>query len=408
LAFALEQAHNRGLELHTWFNTFPAWRGAEPPPHTIPEQIYNAHPEWIVCDSAGKRMLLSEHYVSLSPGIPEARDYIHQVAMDIVTNYDIDGFHFDYIRYPEGADKLGYSQDPVSVRLFNTPDGNPKNLDWEDWQRENINQFVRQFYDEATSLKPWLKISAAVIGKYDYSSWNGYHIVFQDAKKWIDQKTMDFIVPMIYWQTNHPTAPYGTIVKNWFKLKHDRYIFPGMMINSLGSENWSLEEVVHQAAINRDGGNGMVFFSYSGLEKAKSQLKGDGFRYRANLPPMSWKDDQPPMDPQNLRVNILSTGNVLLIWSPPDSSIEPIDTHHYNIFRSEKRLVDFMNAENLIYITAKPDTFYVDTTIKPGRTYQYIVTALDRVNNESPPSNQVSVMIPQLALADGVAMKNSE
>lgn len=408
LAFAVEQAHARGLELHAWFNTFPAWRGTSPPPHTIPEHVYNAHPEWIVCDSSGKPMPLSEHYVSLSPGIPEAREYIQQVAMDIVTHYDIDGFHFDYIRYPESADRLGYSQDPVSIRLFNSPDGNPKNLNWADWQRENINQFVRQFYDEATALKPWLKISAAVIGKYDYSSWNGYHIVFQDAKQWIDEKKMDFIAPMIYWQTNHATAPYGTIVKNWFHLKHDRYIFPGMMINNLGTENWTRDEVVRQVAINREGGNGMVFFSYGGLEKAKAQLKGDGFRAYANLPPMSWKDDKPPMDPRNLRANVLSTGHVLLIWSPPDSSVETADLCHYNIFRSEKKLVDFMNAENLIYITAKPDTFFVDTTIQPGKTYRYIVTALDRVNNESPPSNQVSVLIPQLAVTDATKNSTSE
>jgi uncharacterized lipoprotein YddW (UPF0748 family) len=115
LAFALEQAHQRGLELHAWFNTFPAWRGTEPPPRTNPENVFGAHPEWIVCDKNGKPMPLNSNYVSLSPGIPEVRDYIHQVAMDIVKNYDIDGFHFDYIRYPEGADKLGYSQDPVSL-----------------------------------------------------------------------------------------------------------------------------------------------------------------------------------------------------------------------------------------------------------------------------------------------------
>ena len=402
LEFALAQAHNRGMELHAWFNTFPIWRGAEPPPRTTPEHAYNAHPEWIVCDSSGKPMPLSAHYVSLSPGIPEAREFIHKVAMDIVSNYDIDGFHFDYIRYPEGADKLGYSQDPVSIRLFNTPDGNPDNLSWGDWQRENINKFVRRFYDEATALKPWLKISAAVIGKYDYSDWNGYHIVFQDAKKWIDEKKMDFIAPMIYWQTNHPEAPYGEIVKNWFRLKRDRYIFPGMMINSLGAENWAVQEVSRQVTINRNGGNGMVFFSFGGLEKARSQLKENGFRLLANMPPMSWKDDKPPMDPRNLRAKILSSGHVLLAWSPPDSSIEPTDLRQYNIFRSEKRVVDFMNAENLVHITAKPDTFFVDTSITPGKTYQYIVTALDRANNESPPSNQVSVRTPQFVMADSL------
>ena len=408
LDFAIEQAHQMGLELHVWFNTFTAWKGTVPPPHTNPEHVYNAHPEWIVCDKSGKQMLLSGHYVFLSPGIPEARNYVHQVAMDIVENYDIDGFHFDYIRYPEGSNKLGYSKDAISLHLFNSPEGNPNNLSWEDWQRENVNQFVRKFYDEATALKPWLKISAAVIGKYDYSNWNGYHIVFQDARKWITEGKMDFIMPMVYWQTDHPTAPYEPTVRDWFDFIHERYIFPGMMINRLGTEKWPIKEIIGQVAVNRDDGNGMVFFSYKGLEKANRQLKAGGFRYLANMPPMSWKDDNPPMDPQNLRAHVLSSGKVLLIWSPPDSIVEQGDVQHYNIFRSEKSPVDFLNAENLIHITAKSDTFYVDQSIKWGHTYHYVVTALDRVNNESPPSNQVSVMVPQYVLIDNLEFINSE
>ena len=408
LAFAIEQAQLNGLELHVWFNTFTAWRGTEPPPHTNPEQIYNAHPEWIVCDKNGKRMPLSSHYVFLSPGIPEVREYVHQVAMEIVKNYDIDGFHFDYIRYPEGSNNFGFSQDTISMRLFNSPEGNPDNLSWEDWQRENINQFVRKFYDEATALKPWLKISAAVIGKYDYSSWNGYHVVFQDARQWITEGKMDFIMPMIYWQTDHPTAPYGPTVRNWFDFIHERYIFPGMMIDRLGSAKWPIKEIIDQVTINRNGGNGMVFFSYRGLNKANSHLKKGGFRYLANLPPMSWKDDKPPMDPQDLRAHVLSSGNVLLIWSPADSSIETGDVRRYNIFRSENSPVDFLNAKNLIHITAKADTFYVDKSITLGHTYHYVVTALDRVNNESPPSNEVTVMIPQFVLVDSLGIINSE
>ena len=408
LAFAIEQAHNRGLELHVWFNTFTAWQGTELPPHTNPEQLYNAHPEWIVCDKDGKPMSLSSHYVFLSPGIPEARDYVHQVATEIVKNYDIDGFHFDYIRYPEGSNKLGYSQDPVSLRLFNSLDGNPNHLTWEDWQRENINQFVRKFYDEATALKPWLKISAAVIGKYDYSSWNGYHVVFQDARQWLTEGKMDFIAPMVYWQTDHPTAPYEPTVRNWFDSIHERYIFPGMMVNSVGTEKYPITELIDQIAINRAGTNGMVFFSYRGLKKAKIQLKINGFKFLANLPPMSWKDDKPPMDPGNLRTHVLSSGNVLLIWSPPDSIVEKGDVQRYNIFRSERSPVDFLNAQNLIHITAKCDTFFVDKSIQNEYTYYYVVTALDRVNNESPPSNQVKVIIPQYVSLDSLKVINSE
>ncbi|MDZ7265252.1 MAG: family 10 glycosylhydrolase [candidate division KSB1 bacterium] len=400
LAFAVELAHELGLELHAWFNTFPAWRGHEPPPHTTPEHVYHRHPEWLVCDKNGQPMPLGDHYVSLSPGIPEVRDYLQQVALDIVTRYDIDGIHFDYIRYPESADKLGYSQDPISLFLFNSEQGNPQNLSWENWQRENINQFVRQFYDRATAAKPWLKISAAVIGKYDQSDWNGYHAVFQDARRWLSEGKMDFIVPMIYWPTNHPTAPYGKIVDDWFNWPHERFIFPGMMVNSLGSEQWPTDELFNQVAINRRNGNGMVFFSYSGLEKA-SQLVSQkkGFVFLANLPPMTWKDDVPPMDPQHLRAEILNSGQIILRWSPPLPKLEPSDVFHYNIFRSEKSPVDFLDAENLIHVTAKPDTFYIDASAKPGRTYHYVVTALDRVGNESPPSNQAAVALPVLAVA---------
>ena len=396
LAFAIEQAHDRGLELHAWINTFPVWKGKTPPPHTNPEHVYHAHPEWMICDKNQKRMKLSSHYVNLSPGIPEVREYVHNIAIDIIKNYDVDGLHFDYIRYPERANQLGYSQDPVSLSLFNSIEGNPDDLNWAEWQRENINQFVRKFYDDATGLKPWIKISAAVLGKYDYSKWNGFHIVYQDGYKWLSERKIDFIVPMIYWQTDHNTAPFGQIVKNWHNnLLYKRYIFPGMSINKLGSSAWPVDQVEQQVAITRETGNGMVFFSYTGLEKAKNQLQYRGFKYLANLPPMNWKDETPPMDPRNLKARIYNSSQVVLVWSAPDSSMDPIDIQRYNVFRSDYTPVDFSDAQNLIHITHRADTFFIDKTAKPGITYYYVVTALDRVNNESPPSNEVCVSMPR-------------
>jgi len=400
LAFAIQQAHQRGLELHVWFNTFTAWRGMAPPPRTVPSHVYNAHPEWIVCDANGTPMSLNSGYLFLSPGIPGVRHYVHQVAMDIVENYDIDGIHFDYIRYPEGANRKGYSRDPISLQQFASPSGNPNQLSWDDWQRENINQFLRQFYRAATGRKPWLKISAAVIGTYDSNEWNGYHVVYQDARQWLSEGIIDFIVPMVYWPTNHPSTPYRQTVQFWFDMIHDRYIFPGMMINRLGEKDWPMSELVNQIAINRSGTNGMVFFSFQGLAKIPDNIEMKAFDFLANMPPMPWKDDKPAMDPRNLRAHLLSSGKVLLIWSHPDSSIEPRDVARYNVFRSEFSPVNFMNAKNLIHITAQADTFFVDRTVQPGHRYYYVVTALDRVNNESPPSNLVSIVIPKLAMLE--------
>ncbi|OQX95650.1 hypothetical protein B6I21_04325 [candidate division KSB1 bacterium 4572_119] len=396
LEFAIQQAHDRGLELHTWINTFPAWRGTSPPPHTKPEQLYNSHPEWLIHGKNGKAMPLSSHYVNLSPGIPEARQYVHDVCLDIIRNYDIDGFHFDYIRYPENSPELGYSMDPTSLKLFNSPNGNPKNLSWADWQRENINKFVRKFYDTANSIKPWLKISAAVIGKYDYSIWNGYHVVYQDALQWIKEGKIDFIAPMIYWQTDHPTAPFGEITEKWLKhYIHERYIFPGISINKLGADNWAVDEVLKQVAISRDGGNGMVFFSYSGLEKAMAQLENNGFQYLANFPPLPWKKNSPPMDPRNLQFEIQPSGAVLLSWEKPDSLVDSTNVYRYNIFRSDKSPVDVLQAENLIHITSKPVYSYLDMGAHPEKTSYYVITALNRLNNESPPSNEVAVTFPR-------------
>jgi len=401
LEFAINEAHKRGLELHVWFNTFPAWRGKTPPIHTRPEHVYNAHPEWLVCDKSGEPVKLSNHYVSLSPGIPAVRKYINDVAMDIVSKYDIDGFHFDYIRYPEHADKLGYSHDSISVRLFKSRAGNPYNLDWDDWQRENINQFVRMFYDNATNLKPWVKVSAAVIGKYDYSAWNGYHVVYQDAMRWIKESKIDFIVPMIYWQTDHKTAPFEKITKDWLQNNvYERYIFPGLMINNLGSEKWPGEEVVKQIQICRKYGNGMVFFSHGGLTRAIEAIQEKGDILPANVPAMSWKDDKPPMDPRNLRAEFLADGTIKLMWDDSNSYNGPEDVVRFNVYRGEDRFIDYDDARDLLHITSNLDNEYFDTTAKFGTQYFYAVTALDRVGNESPPSNILEINIPLIAASE--------
>jgi uncharacterized lipoprotein YddW (UPF0748 family) len=101
LEFATSQAHRLGLELHVWINTFPIWRGEVLPAEVNPRPVVLAHPEWLVSDSAGVPMPLSDHYVNLSPGVPEARRHILDVVSEIVTGYEIDGIHFDYIGYRE-------------------------------------------------------------------------------------------------------------------------------------------------------------------------------------------------------------------------------------------------------------------------------------------------------------------
>ena len=393
LEFALEHAHRRGLELHAWFNTFPAWRGTTAPAYSTPEHVYRRHPEWLICDRNGNPMPLSNGYVYLSPGIPRARQYIHEVAMDIVYNYDIDGIHFDYIRYPEKASGLGYSHDPLSVQLFGTHNGNPDRLNWADWQRENINIFVRQFYDAATDIKPWVKISAAVIGKYDYSEWNGYHVVFQDAVRWVREGTMDFVVPMIYWPNDHPTSGFEDVTRYWHRLTGSDRLFPGMLINRVGEEDWPENELIKQLGIAREYSRGMVFFSYGGLEKMSADR---GFQYQANVPAMPWKISAMPPAPVNVHAKFLSNGVVRISWDFNGMSQD----YRFNVFRSNSSPVDCTSAQYLVHVSPLAETHFYDSDVEAGQDYHYAVTALDRVGNESLPSVDAGVRVPYYAIAE--------
>jgi len=181
------------------------------------------------------------------------------------------------------------------------------------------------------------------------------------------------------------------------------------MVNRLGSKKWPMKEVIKQISYNRDlNNNGFLFFSYAGLLKAEKELEKKGFRYLANFPPMSWKDNKPPMDPRNLQASLKKPAEVQLEWCAPDSILEPTDVYRYNIYRSPKSPVNFMDARNLIHITATSDTVFFDSSVELGQTYYYVVTALDRVNNESPPSAELEVVVPQFVLSDSVKYLNAD
>ena len=127
LKLACEEAHRCGLELHAWVNVMPAWRGKTPPKN--PDQLYNAHPEWFWYDQHGNRQALCSFYVSLNPCLPEVRKYLVDVFYDLVSRYDVDGLHMDYIRFPNEppatpkGSGLDYPYDAGTLALYRQDTG---------------------------------------------------------------------------------------------------------------------------------------------------------------------------------------------------------------------------------------------------------------------------------------------
>jgi uncharacterized lipoprotein YddW (UPF0748 family) len=290
LEYAIEEAHSLGIELHAWVNVFTMWRGTSPPLHTKPEHIYYLHyPEWACHDSKGKPMALNKSYIFVSPGNLEAREHVLRVCLDIVSRYKVDGIHFDYIRYPD-AD---YSHDPVSLARFKNPAENPNQLTWADWQREQVSAFVREFSRRAMEIRNDLKISAAVIGKYNAPStgWDGYNTVYQDAKAWAREGTVDIICPMIYWPIgpNSP-APFERYLRQW--VVEDP--LQGLVMVGIGAYKYKgnlLETIAQIGQCRKIGANGQVMFSYEGLDDPGywDDLVVASYTSDARVPQNPWK-----------------------------------------------------------------------------------------------------------------------
>jgi uncharacterized lipoprotein YddW (UPF0748 family) len=387
LQYAIEQAHQRGLELHAWLNTFNAWRGTTPPPMGIePEHPYNLHPEWLCADVNHTPMTLNSEYVSFSPGNPEVVEYVHDVAMDVLQRYDVDGIHFDYIRYPSSI----YSRDAVTDSLFTEEYGYPPDQNeqqWKSWQRSRVTNFLQDFYYQAAAVKPMVKISAAVIGRYDVpsSGWDAYNTVYQDARLWVSRGIVDYLAPMIYWNMDE----FAPLIEDWTHYSYGRHIYAGIgayKADEFGGW-WAIEAEIDTA--RTAGAEGLLFFRSGSFDRNDgyywTHIGQNQFRDLATVPPMWWKDPIPPEAPGNLQVVSVKEG-YLLTWEAPSQAPDGDGAEYYGLYRTTGAAVDVNDPGQLIHLTASAQTEYTDTTAEPGVTYRYAAVAYDKGDNESPPS----------------------
>ena len=295
LAYAIQEAHKRGMELHAWFNVFQT-------SSTHEGTIAAEHPEWICTNEDGEFM---PKYRSASPGLQAVREYTVQVAMEIVRNYDIDGLHLDYIRWNEydeddmqkyvseveqiskldgmiSEEKLNrlsktagskrYIYDVEHPASGGVPDGFSS---WDDWRRWSVTEFVRTLQDSIKAVKPWVRLSPAALGKYKKggtSGWNGYYIVFQDAALWFNEGYIDQLTPMHYhWYTGN--AMREELQDDW-----KPYIQAGIDAGRLytnGPGSYMLDDLGywdnHADIVNKvrtlSWVDGFQFFSYASWDK---------------------------------------------------------------------------------------------------------------------------------------------
>ncbi len=369
LAFAIDEAHRRGMELHAWVVTIPAFK-VEAAKQLGKRSLLHTHPELL-------RRHNGQYY--LDPGLPGTADYLSTILAEFIDRYDIDGIHFDYIRYPENAKQF---PDQQTYKKYG------KGQPLAQWRRNNITSIVRRLYHEAKARKPWLVMSSSPVGKYRdvrrYSSrgWNAYTAVNQDAQGWLQEGIQDALFPMMYFTGDH----FFPFAVDWQEGSFGRFVAPGLGIYFLSpsERNWPLSEVTRQLHyLRQEGLSGQAFFRARFLtENHKGlydYLKNQFYPYPALPPRYVWTDSIAPAAPMDFREEQLEGQLVKLSWEEAEASQGGL---RYNVYASKNFPVD-TTAENLVATLLPQPTYVYNRFMLLLHRLHLAVTAVDRSGNES-------------------------
>lgn len=209
------------IEVHCWVVMF---RTADGPVHDRHDDPSDPENYWVTLDDTG----VEPDDKAFDPGHPKAEQYTVDVCMDLVNHFDIDGIHFDYIRFT--GPTQGYN--PTSIARYNARygvTGQPSAGDerFKQWRRDQVTAVVRKIYAMVQAVKPWVKVSGSFVGgapsptastRAAFKNCRAYYEVYSDWDSWIQEGIVDFAAPMTYFDI---TTRYTDYV-NWLNFQKDR------------------------------------------------------------------------------------------------------------------------------------------------------------------------------------------
>lgn len=396
LEFAVTEAHKRGMELHAWCNPYRAANNLVDSNICI-NHITRIHPEWFFTYGSKKYF---------NPGLPEVREYIVAVIMDIVRNYDIDGIHFDDYFYPYPG-KLPLP-DSASYALYGKDFPNI-----EDWRRNNVDILIENLSKSIHAEKKYMKFGISPFGIWrnqkddpqgsETNGLSGYTALYADTRKWLKEGWIDYVNPQVYFPFYYKAAPYEKLVDWWSDNAFGKNVYIGQAVyrSMEKRDGWKdKNQLPKQIRYLRKNPkvNGSVFFSSKSLTDNlagfEDSLRNNYYKYPALLPQMSWLGDVPPLSPTSLKASV-ENDRIVLNWNAPEENQDSVSAYGYVVYRFEKHeRVNTNNPKNIIKISFdNSSTSFTDLNTKSGKVYYYVVTAIDRLKNESRPSGRVRVGI---------------
>ena len=303
LAFAVAEAHRRGIELHAWFNPFRATVSDKPVGRG---HISSRRPDLI--KRAGNTTILN-------PSHSASQQHVMNVILDVVRRYDIDGVHLDDYFYPYPPH-------------HNIADGRTPAQ-----RRAAIDSFVSRLYSGVKSLKPWVRVGISPFGVWQPghpagvpAGVNAYEHLACDARKWLQNGWVDYLAPQLYWRIDSPQS-FPALMQWWSSLNPRRPVWPGIAsARILSSEDRTrpASEIGRQVDAARRlsrQSSGQLFWSWNSIGSNRGGVQRElAARYRgfAVPPAMPWCGSAVPGRPQLQAVD--TAAGVSLSWAPADAS----------------------------------------------------------------------------------------
>jgi uncharacterized lipoprotein YddW (UPF0748 family) len=316
LAFAIEEAHARGLQLHAWFNPFramlPNFAGKASASH-----VTRKHPEWI-------RKYGSQTWID--PGEPAARKHVLETILDVVKRYDVDGIQLDDYFYPYRETRTVTRRvrgRRVRTRVALTfPDdqtwkkyGRPHFSDRDDWRRDNINDFQESLYKDVKAVKPSVAVGISPFGIWrpgnppGITGLDAFEEIYADSRRWLREGWLDYLAPQLYWEVNG-TQHRFSVLDQWWRTQNPmgRHIWPGLYTSHVygGSDRWPMSEIPRQIAEIRNArigsadSPGHIHFRLGALFADNNRLAmtlSDIYQERAIVPAYAWLGATVPAAP---------------------------------------------------------------------------------------------------------------
>ena len=297
LAYAITEAHRRGIEIHAWFNPFRATVSSRPVGRS---HISRRQPGWLL--KAGSTTMLN-------PARPQARGHVLKVIMDVVRRYNIDGVHLDDYFYPYPPH-------------HNVADGRTPAQ-----RRAAIDAFVQELYQQVKQVKPHVRVGISPFGIWQpgfpeqvQAGVNAYEDLACDARKWLAKGWVDYLSPQLYWRCEGPQS-FPALMQWWSSINPSRPVWPGIAsvrIDSKEDPGRKASEIGRQIAYSRQlarQSSGQLFWSWKSLGTNRGGVQkvlADCYKSLALPPAMPWSGNTRPERPH---VQAQDTGNgCTLTW----------------------------------------------------------------------------------------------